>query len=652
MFVQWANIVRSRIDSWKDRECFVVEITGEELWDLYLFRFPEGTNPIFRQRTEHDCSCCRNFIKNLGRIVSFDSNGNLETVWDDQAPGFYEEVATALRQAVINSPIVSVYKTKELRYGATATYELIDGHSHTWNHFVAHTPSKAVVSRDKIGPETGRINTSAQMLQTALDTISLSAVIDVIDLIESQSLYRGDEHLAAVKAFRELKRKYTEVQMGSTTFSWKYVTHPQARIKNTVIGTLLEDLSAGVDTDRAVKSFETKVAPANYKRSSAPITPKMIELALKTVRDLGLESALERRHAVFTDLSVRDVLFVDSSIKMKDRLASLLTNEVVTQYNPKNVTEITSEEFFRDVVPFSTSISVLVEQSLLSNLVSLTAPVHSDAGRLFPWDNGFAWSYNGDVTDSIKERVKAAGGNINAKLRVSLSWFNHDDLDLHCLLPNRTEIYYGNKQSILDVDMNAGRGTTRTPVENMAFNHLQNGDYSVVVNQFSKRENIDFGFEIEVEYEGIVRNFSYSNPVVGRIPVINFNVNGNQVTWNPVIPEQNRTIEKWGVQTGKLVKVNSIINSPNHWETQVGNRHWFFILDGCQNPDGCRGIYNEFLRPELLQHRKVFEVLGRKTRVPFSENQLSGLGFSSTVRKEVVFVVTKNNSTRTYRVQF
>ena len=30
--------------------------------------------------------------------------------------------------------------------------------------------------------------------------------------------------------------------------------------------------------------------------------------------------------------------------------------------------------------------------------------------------------------------VKRAGGNVTGKLRVSLSWFNHDDLDLHVVM--------------------------------------------------------------------------------------------------------------------------------------------------------------------------------------------------------------------------
>jgi hypothetical protein len=64
-----------------------------------------------------------------------------------------------------------------------------------------------------------------------------------------------------------------------------------------------------------------------------------------------------------------------------------------------------------------------------------------------------------------------------------------------------------------------------------------------------------------------------------------------------------------------------------------------FALQGCRNPGETRGIYNEFLRGDLEKHRKVFEVLGAKTKCPASYEQVSGVGFTAARGDSVTVVV-------------
>lgn len=91
---------------------------------------------------------------------------------------------------------------------------------------------------------------------------------------------------------------------------------------------------------------------------------------------------------------------------------------------------------------------------------------------------------------------------------------------------------------------------------------------------------------------------------------------------------------------------------PNYWDEQgIGNKHYFFMLDDCKNPEPVRGFFNEYLNSELTPHRKVFEVLADKMKTPYQEHQLSGLGFSSTMRNSVIVKVDGTFS-RTLKVNF
>lgn len=92
--------------------------------------------------------------------------------------------------------------------------------------------------------------------------------------------------------------------------------------------------------------------------------------------------------------------------------------------------------------------------------------------------------------------------------------------------------------------------------------------------------------------------------------------------------------------------------SPNYWDNQsIGNKHYFFMLEGCRNSEKTRGFFNEYLKESLNEHRKVFEILGNNLLLPTSLEQLSGLGFSSTVRNELICKV-EGSFERIIKVKF
>lgn len=321
------------------------------------------------------------------------------------------------------------------------------------------------------------------------------------------------------------------------------------------------------------------------------------------------------------------------------------------------------DDFIANVIPTATNIEVLMESRLSNNLVTLTAPVNKDAKNLFKWPNNFAWTYNGGVADSIKEKVRAAGGQTEGFLRCSLAWSNYDDLDLHVVEPNNLEIYHSNRigrsGGKLDVDENAGYGKTRKPVENIIWvneRKMLEGKYVVYVNNFHCRESVDTGFTLEIEHNGEVRQFVYDKPVKHKENVMVAEITYSKskgIQIRELIPSTSHSsVSLWNIDTNKFHKVNVMMLSPNYWDEQgIGNKHYFFMLDDCKNPEPVRGFFNEYLNSELTPHRKVFEVLADKMKTPYQEHQLSGLGFSSTMRNSVIVKVDGTFS-RTLKVNF
>ena len=654
---------------------FVTATTGDDLWATYLAAFPEGTNPIYRERTEHDCSCCRQFIRNIGNVVTI-QDGKLVSIWDIEPTSTpYGLVAAALSSAVKAQPVANVYRHYERSVGTDKNFEQLVTCPKTWEHFYVTLPRTVVMAKSSMPTKLGEYREAYQMLTRALATISEDAIDTVLELISQNSIYRGAEHKDLVMYFKEMKLGADSYDGPRPLFVWSVAAMGASAvtsIRNSVIGTLLTDLTEGVPLERAVASFEAKVAPTNYKRPTAPVTQAMIGKAKQTLMDLGLLSALERRYANIDDIKVGDILFAskDARLTITKDVFDDIASEVAAKPRLDKVEEVTIEKFIANILPTTTGIEALVENRHMSNLVSLVAPVDPTAPGLFKWNNSFSWSYQGDMADSIKERVKAAGGNVTGELCCRLAWDYPDDLDFHMYEPDAylnapgAHIYYSNVRQasknggMLDVDANGCDGMKPHPVENIFYNTLgsmSNGDYHLEVHNFCRR-SIGVGFEVEIDILGQLHHFTYDKALFGkdRVQVATLTKTPTGVVVTPLLPSTQSSKSVWGVTTHTFVPVNLMLLSPNHWENTgsgIGNKHYFFMLEGCQNDGSARGFFNEFLKPELDHHRKVIEMVGSRMKTDETDRQLSGLGFSSTQRNSLTCRIT-GSFTRNITITF
>lgn len=628
---------------------FITDIDKDLLWDTYLNSYDISI------RQEYNCSCCRHFLKNYGNIVII-RNNKLHTIWNfiEESKEF-SNVVNKLNTLVLNSKIKDVFLSDIKGLGTDKSTQKIDGGSILWHHFYLELPKERISNtRVSIDTQLGYFRDNKNVFKRSLDELTQDSTETVLELISQNSLYRGEEFKPLLTEFLRYQIEYQKEE-DKDLYCWEKCASSQAilRIRNTAIGTLLIDLSEGKELDKAVTSYEKVVAPSNYKRPTSLVTKSMIEDAEKVINELGYTESLERRFAITEDISINNILFVNRDTKKalftKFALGVLEEMKEDVIVNPKTlskVEEITVAKFIEEIIPISSSIEVLFDNTHLNNLVSLITAKNKEAPIMFKWNNPFSWSYTNAVTDSIKEQVKAAGGKVEGELRISLSWFNYDDLDLHVIEPDGNKIYYSNRTSytggMLDIDMNAGSGKTRTPVENIIWPYnskIEEGEYKVIVNNFSRRELKDVGFIVEIECKNEVFNFSYDKSISNgaNIEIAKFTYSKKDgIKFSSEVKSNTLSKEKWGIHTNKFHKVSMIMNSPNYWEEAIGNNHLFFILEGAKNDESARGFFNEFLKEELSKNRKVFEVLASKLKIESSNTQLSGLGFSSTQRNSVI----------------
>lgn len=659
-FGKFARTIEAKFNSLAKGTLYVVDVERDALWEKYMESFPAGTNEIFRERREYDCQTCRQFIKNIAGVVGI-VNNQLVSIWDVEAEGYYNDVTKFMSEFVKSQKIKTKYMSPEPKFGAVSNIQVLpDNTTLTFNHFHCVIPS-ALVNRD-YRTVLSRIESTKQVFNRGLDEITTEALEMTLELIAQGSLYRGDEFKSGVSSFLELKRKYIQLDdKQKDIYVWLNVDSAGARIRNTAIGTLLQDLSEGKELEEAVKAFERVVAPTNYKRPKALVTQGMIDSALKTIDELGIEDALYRRHAQLEDISVNDVLFADRSAKPKMQgVAGLLQKEVkVSTKNLQKVEEISIDDFLANVLPTCTSLEVLLENKHSANLCNLVAPMNTDAKGIFKWGSNFSWSYNGNITDSMKQNVKAAGGNVEGVLRFSIQWNdqqdNGNDLDAHCKQPNGSNVYYGNKNGglsgTLDVDIiNPG---SKVAVENIIYtdiSRMKDGKYEFFVRNFNGTSGRNF--TAEIEFNGVIHSYSYEGRTSGDMYVAEVTLKNGEFSIKHLMQSSQSSKEIWGLNTLQFHKVNLVTLSPNFWnEKEIGNKHYMFILDECKNPESVRGFYNEFLDNSLNDHRKVFEVLATKMQCSYSEHQLAGLGFSSTQRNDVT-VKVQGAFTRTLKIKF
>ena len=525
------------------------------------------------------------------------------------------------------------------------------------------------------------------VFQRAMEEIPLDTLNLVKDLINQDSLLDGKTHLYKVEQFILFKQQYDNLER-SKRDNWCWITSyklPIAKFKNELIGVLCTELAEGKELNEACQTWNKRVDPVNYMKATAPITKKQIEEAKKFVEENGYEESFNRRFATIDDVKASEIKHINvgtgelKQVSIFDGVKSTSTRHKRSEFD--KVEEVSIEKFMTDILPTCTSVEAFFENRMEGNLVSLTTANNKESKPIFKWSNNYSWTFNGNLAgkSQLTQMVEAKGGRVDGVFRFTHSWNelepNQSLMDLHVFMPgceipknyhhgpyvsgrrvgwnNRTDRLSGGVQ---DVDYTAAAPIGYIPVENITFPELAKmpeGVYTCAINNWSFRRTGGKG-KAEIAFEGNLYQYIYPATkndewvIIAEVTL----KNGHFTIEHKIPPINEVSKEIYGLETNNFHKINLVCLSPNHWDVNnIGNKHYFFMLDGCKCPTSIRSFHNENLLPELAQHRKVLEVLGATNMINPTDKQLSGLGFNSTVRDELI-VRLQGSFKRVIKIKF
>ena len=361
---------------------------ADKLFDIYLEALPEAG------RQSHKCNCCRQFITRFGGLVYIDDNGNTNSaLWDDsKVDDFYKEAVARLRCFVEKQDVEGVFVTSQRVLGTPVTGE--------WTHLnvdlgkPTHTSRLLSAGQVMAAKKEDRKNVFSVLIDWPIEALDTA-----VRVLESDTLYRSEKVLGAGLWLRDLKRKTSSRNpRTNNNLLWLAIAlapdgfcHP----RSSMLGTLMEDIIAGLPYDDIAAKFKAKMRPDQYQRPQAAPTGGNIKRAEEIMEKLGLAPSLERRFARLEDITFMhwprhyvQVEGVETSAPGKQGVfAHLKAKGTAPKVQPVTLPKVTMtwDKFSRTVLPAAELIEFWVPGGN-NSFCALTSAVHAEAPPILQWD--------------------------------------------------------------------------------------------------------------------------------------------------------------------------------------------------------------------------------------------------------------------------
>lgn len=650
--------------------------------DLFA-AFLDNLPPALRQH--YTCHACRHFLTRYGGLVVVGEDGlTSSAIWpsSEAVPEAFRKAVDALRRRAEEAAITSVFLTADGTLGTPQTGE--------WNHLALDLPAARrhrglVMSAAQLAAEKGQ---DLLTLKRGLDEFPAATAMTALEYLTTGGLYRSEKAEAMIHWLLGLHEIRASQRSERARENLLWVAAAQApagfcHVRSGMVGTLLEDITAGLPFEAIKARWADKMSPSQYMRAQAAPAAGNIAQAEKIIATLKAAGSLERRYARLDDVQ----RFLWRAPAPRGTAVAPAPGGVFGHLTPKAKAPapegratlpqqtMTWEKFQRTVLPEALGIEVQVPQSP-DRFMALVTAARPDAPPILQWDseearNPVSWYYAAGIDAEIKRRVLQAGGtHEGCDIRVSLLWNNRNDLDLHVVTPGKEHIYFGAKRSgcggWLDVDMNV-RGETETPVENIRWTRgmARAGRYQIYVQnyRFHDPSQGPTPFRVELEVGGEIYHCdalispNRQTGAASNVVVTEFSyLPGQKLGEAPRGLRPAQESGAWNVTPGQWVRVNGIVPSPNLWgerPLKQHGQHVFFLLEGCRDTARGvgRGFFTETLRSEFYPIRSTLEAYAAAAVIAGAEDAgACGIGMSDQAPWGLVLRVRTANSVSTYLI--
>ncbi len=378
-FDQYPEFERSVVESLKSFgkiPLFTTDVDG--LFDIYLASIPE------EYRQHYNCHTCEIFLERYGGLVTIDELGRVMPVmWCGNIPTFFSESVSNMQRAIKRASITGIFLSKDSVLGIPITGE--------WTHLHAMNPIRFESRLHSAKQVMAEKKADFQLLKDSLFAYPINVLEQVIEILKTDSLYRSEKVLGIAEWFRDVQTSYKSAKNTRirNALLWRAVAlAPQGycHVKNTVIGTLLDDIVSGMAFEQASCRFAAKMHPLQYQRPQVAPSSGNIERAEKLVEKLGIENSLVRRFARLDEIQ-KVWKPIQHTEKSSNGVFSHLAPKKFKSLIKMDIPEIsiTWRKFLETVLPSTVSMNLYVKSR--DNFCAILTAQYPDEPPILQWDN-------------------------------------------------------------------------------------------------------------------------------------------------------------------------------------------------------------------------------------------------------------------------